>query len=210
MKKLGTFLLASVALVAVSCSSAEGEATEDEVVVIESVTYSLDTTNSSLVWAANMGPDYGHEGLVDITEGSIVMEGEALTSGSFTVDMNTIRATGMEEEKAGYLRAHLMGTAPDEDHPANLFFNSVEFPTIGITLGEYKDGMLGLTLSILGKELSQDVAVELTSDENGASINGEFALDLNSLEIPGLQPNPEDGSQINPAIDFKLNVALTK
>jgi len=208
MKKLGTFFIASVALIAVSCSSAEDA--QEEVVAVEAITYSIDTTNSSLAWAANMGPDYGHEGLVDITEGSIVMEGEALTSGSFTIDMNTIRSTDLEEPKATYLAAHLMGTAPDEDHPADLFFNTLAFPSVSVTLGDYTDGKLGLTLTILGKELEQDVAVELTSDENGASIIGDFALDLNSLEIPGLQPNPEDGSQINPAIDFKLNVALTK
>lgn len=204
MKKIGIVLFAAVAVITASCSS-----TEAEVEVVETVSYSLDTEASSLEWAANMGPDYGHTGTVEISEGSIEMTGDDLTSGSFIIDMNTIKSTDLEEPKASYLAAHLMGTAPDEKHPVDLFFNSPKFPTVKVTLGEYKDGKLGLTLDILGKELKQDVAVKLTSNDKGASIKGDFALDMNALEIPGLQPGP-DGSQINPAIDFKLNVVLKK
>lgn len=203
MKKLGIFLFASLALVATSCSNT---ATEE---AVESTTYTLDKEATTLEWAANMSPEYGHKGFVEITEGSIEMEGDVLTGGSFTIDMNTIKSTDLEEPKAGILASHLKGTAPDEQHPVDLFFNTPKFPTVEVTLGEYKDGKLGLTLSILGKELKQDVAVKIKNDEKGASIKGDFALDFNSLEIPGLQPNP-DGSQINPAIDFKLNVILKK
>ncbi len=204
MKTIGILLFASLAVVATSCSTSEGEET------VEAVTYTLDKEATSLEWAASMSPEYGHTGLVDITEGTLVMEGEELKSGSFTIDMNTIRSTDLEEPKAGYLAAHLKGTAPDEDHPVDLFFNTPKYPTVGVTLGEYKDGKLGLTLSIMGEELTQNVPVELTSDENGAWIKGDFSLDFTSLEIPGLQPNPEDGSQINPVIDFKLKAALKK
>jgi len=204
MKKIRIALFASLAVIATSCSTTE---TEQE--IVEPTTYSLDKEASSLEWAANMGPDYGHTGTVEISEGTIEMEGSELTSGSFTIDMNTIKSTDLEEPKAGYLAAHLMGTAPDEKHPVDMFFNTPKFPTVTVTLGKYKGGKLGLTINILGKELKQDVAVKLMNDDNGASIKGDFALDMNSLEIPGLQPGP-DGSQINPSIDFKLNVKLNK
>ena len=204
MKKIRIALFASLAVIATSYSTTE---TEQE--IVEPTTYSLDKEASSLEWAANMGPDYGHTGTVEISEGTIEMEGSELTSGSFTIDMNTIKSTDLEEPKAGYLAAHLMGTAPDEKHPVDMFFNTPKFPTVTVTLGEYKGGKLGLTINILGKELKQDVAVKLMNDDNGASIKGDFALDMNSLEIQGLQPGP-DGSQINPSIDFKLNVKLNK
>ena len=205
MKKTGIILFASLAVIATSCSS-----TDAEQETVETLTYSIDKETSSLEWAANMGPDYGHKGFVDITEGTLTTEDGEVTSGSFTIDMNTIKSTDLEEPKASYLAAHLMGTAPDEDHPVDLFFNTPKFPTVAVTLGEYKDGMLDLNISILGKDLVQKVPVKLTSNEKGASIKGDFSLDMNSLEIPGLQPNPEDGSQINPVIDFKLNVSLKK
>ena len=205
MKTTGILLFASLAVIATSCST-----TSTEEVAVEPITYTLDKEASSLEWAGSMSPEYGHTGVVEITEGTLVMEGDDLMSGSFVIDMNTIKSTDLEEPKAGYLAAHLMGTAPDEAHPVDLFFNTPKYPTVDVTLGDYKDGKLGLTLSILGKELTQDVPVELTSDENGAWIKGDFSLDLASLEIPGLQPNPEDGSQINPVIDFKLKAALNK
>jgi len=204
MKKIGIILFASLAVIATSCSTT---ATEE---VVETTTYNLDKANSSLGWAANMSPEYGHTGFVDITEGTIEMEGDVLKSGSFTIDMNTIVSTDLEEPKASALASHLKGTAPDEMHPVDLFFNTPKYPTVKVTLGEYNNSKLELTLDILGKKLTQEVAVKLTTNEKGASLKGDFALDLNSLEIPGLQPNPEDGSQINPAIDFKLNVALKK
>jgi hypothetical protein len=207
MKRISTLMIASIALVAASCSSTE-DATEE--VAVEAVTYSLDADASSLGWAANMGPEYGHKGTVNVTEGSISMEGESLTSGSFTIDMSTIKSTDLEEPKAGYLAAHLQGTAPDEDHPADLFFNVPQYPTVGVTLNSYEGGKLNLTLNMLGKELTQDAEVELSSDENGATIKGDFTLDFTSLEIPGLQPNPEDDSQINPVIEFSLDIVLKK
>ena len=91
MKRISTLMIASIALVAASCSSTE-DATEE--VAVEAVTYTLDAEASSLGWAANMGPEYGHKGTVNVTEGSISMEGESLTSGSFTVDMSTIKEYG--------------------------------------------------------------------------------------------------------------------
>lgn len=203
MKKLNLFLIATIGMFAVACSGSAEE-------VVETSKYTLDKKASTLEWAASMSPEYGHKGTVEITEGSIEMVGDSLKSGSFTIDMNSIKSTDLEEPKAGYLNAHLMGTAPDEDHPADLFFNTPKYPNVKVTLGEYSNGKLTLNLDILDKKLTQQVAVKLTSDDKGASIKGDFALDFASLNIPGLQPNPEDGSGINPAIDFKLNVVLKK
>lgn len=207
MKKIGILFMAATALTVASCSSSD-EATEDEVKV-EAVTYKLDAANSSITWKGQMSADYGHSGTVQMSEGSITMEGEELTSGSFTVDMNTIDDTSLEAPKSDYLSGHLMGTMVDEDHPVDLFFNVPKFPNVEVTLGDYKDGNLAIKLNILGQSLEQNVAVTLSADDNGASIKGSFSLDLESLGIPGFQAN-EDGSQISPTIEFDLNVAMTK
>ena len=201
-------MLATTALLAVACSSETNVEENEE--TVEAVEYTLDAENSSLRWAANMGPDYGHKGTVNITEGSLTMEGDALTSGSFVIDMNSIVSTDLEDPKAGVLAGHLTGTMVDEDHPVDMFFNTPKFPQVTVTLGDYADGKLGLTLDIVGKKLEQEVDATLTADENGASIKGDFGLDMTSLMLPGLQPNPEDGSGINPVIDFNLDVKLKK
>lgn len=197
--------MAAGAVSLVACTSSVEEETE---VVVEPVTYTLDAANSTLGWAASMSPEYGHQGTVDFKSGSITMEGDELTGGSFVVDMTTIKNTDQEAEKANALEGHLKGTMVDEDHPADMFFNTEKYPTVEVKLGEYKDGKLTTTLMIMGSELTQEVPVTITSDENGASIKGKFSMDFSSLGMPGLEPS-EHGS-ISPKFEFDLNVMLTK
>lgn len=206
MKKFAPIMLASMAFIAVSCSSSVEEENADAT----EVSYSLDKEGSSLKWMANMGPDYGHEGTVEISEGSLTMKGDELVEGTFTVDMTSIKNTDLDAPKSDYLVSHIAGTAPDEDHPVDLFFNVPKHPTVGVKLNSYKDGKLNVTLTIVGKELTQDIAVKISSDEKGASIKGDFAINMDPLGIAGFQKNPEDGSQIGPEVKFSLNVALKK
>ena len=112
MKKINLFLFVALGLVAVSCSGTSEE-------TVETSKYTLDKKASSLEWAASMSPEYGHKGTVEITEGSIEMEGDVLKSGAFTIDMNTIKSTDLEEPKASILAGHLKGTETDENHPAD-------------------------------------------------------------------------------------------
>lgn len=203
MKKLGILFLAAGALSLGACTE-----TVEEETIVEIFTYSLDAENSTIIWGASMSPEYGHKGTVGFKSGSITMENGILTEGSFVVDMTTIKNTDQPEEKAMNLEGHLKGTIVTEDHPQDGFFNTPEFPTVDVTLGEYKDGNLSVTLTILGTELTQDVAVTISSDENDASIKGVFSIDFGSVGIPGLAPS-EHGS-ISPKFDFDLNIMLTK
>ena len=204
MKKFGILFLAAGTLSLGACT----ETAEDETVVVESVSYSLDTENSSLTWKGTMSPEYFHTGTVDLKSGSITMEEGVLTEGSFVVDMTSIDDTSLEAPKSDYLSGHLMGTMVDEDHPVNMFFNTPDFPTVDVKLGEYKDGKLTTTIMILGSELTQDIPVTLMADEDGASIKGKFSMDFSSLGIPGLAQMAE--GSISPIIEFDLNVMLTK
>ncbi len=201
MKKIGFLFLAAVAMAFVSCSPAEE--------VVEPVTYNLDAANSTLSWKGSMAVDYFHTGTVDFKSGSITMEGDSLTAGSFVLDMTSIKNTDLEDKvKASYLEGHLMGTIVDSMRPQNMFFNTPEYPTVEVKLGAYKDGMLTTTLVILETELTQDVAVKLTADEKGASLTGKFSMDIADAKIPGFAPS-EQGS-IATAIEFDLNLKLTK
>ena len=206
MKTIGIMLMGALVLLTTACSTNE-EST------IESTTYTLHTDETTLTWSANMGPNYGHTGTISVSEGSMVMHEDDLIEGSFTIDMNSLKNTDLieagEVDKAGYLVGHLKGTMVDENHPADLFFNVPIFPTTTVSLGEYNDGELALTISTLGKEITQKVPMKIVQDEHGATITGDFSVDFTKIEIPGLRPN-DDGSQINPIIDFKLDLLMTK
>jgi len=204
MKKTGILFVAAAALTVASCSSAD-EAKNEEVVA---VTYTLDKENSKLSWTGS-ATDHDQAGTVRFSQGTVTMEGESLTGGSFTVDMNTISTTSLEGEKAASLDRHLKGLDDNEHHKPEDFFNINKFGNVEVSLGEYKDGKLTTTLNMLGQSLTQDVAVKISSDDKGASITGSFSLDFKSLNIPGFAVN-EDGSGISPSVAFELNLALTK
>ncbi len=213
MKKASVLFLAATALFVASCSSSDEPTDEngaDE--KVESAVYTLDPASTTLTWHGEMSPEYGHDGTVTITEGSVNMMGDALESGSFSVDMNSITVTdeGMDDEKKGYLAAHLMGTAPDEDHPQNMFWNTPDFPAATVTLNGYVDGQLDMTLNVIGKEVNKTVPATVKVDGDKAMIMGDFSIDFSDLGIPGFMADPETGEGISPTVDFSLNAVLNK
>lgn len=213
MKKASVLFLAATAFFVVSCSSSD-DTTDEENGTEEAkeVTYSLDAASSSLTWHGEMGPEYGHNGTVSISEGSVTMMGEALESGSFSIDMNSIAVTdeGMEDDKKGYLAAHLKGTAPDEDHPQNMFWNTPDFPATTVTLNSFEDGQLDMTMNVIGKEVNKTVPATIKMDGDKLMIMGDFSIEFSDMGIPGFMANPETGEGISPKVDFSLNVVLSK
>ena len=76
-----------------------------------------------------------HEGNINLVSGTLIIENEALTGGSFTVDMTSIKTTDLEGKSAQNLEGHLksddfFGVAT---HPeATLVFTSVEAKGSGL------------------------------------------------------------------------------
>ena len=202
--------MAAIGFLYASCSTNTSQEETTEAHTPEVVVYTLNAESSSLNWKGMMSPEYFHVGTVTLSEGSLTTEDGTIKEGSFTVDMTSIRNTDLEEPKSGYLEGHLKGTIVDENNPVNSFFNTPEFPTVTVTVGNYEEGNLETTLNILGKELTQSVPVSFKPSEEGAIIEGAFSMDFTSLQIPGLQPNPETGESISPNIEFELKLVLRK
>ncbi len=211
MKKASVFFLAATALFVASCSSNEESTDENGTDEVKAITYTLDASNSTLGWHGEMGPDYGHNGTVAISKGSVTMLGDALESGSFTIDMNSITVTdeGMDDVKKGYLAAHLMGTAPDEDHPQNMFWNTPDFPSATVTLNSYENGQLEMTLNVIGKDVKTTVPATIKVEGDKAMITGDFSISFADMGIPGFMADPETGEGISPNVEFSLNAVLT-
>lgn len=213
MKKASVLFLAMAGLFVTACSSTEEETEENGTEEkVEAVVYNLDAANSTLTWHGEMNPEYGHNGTVGISEGSVTMMGDALESGSFTIDMNDIVVTdeGMPEDKKGYLAAHLKGTAPDEDHPQNMFWNTPDFPNATVTLNSYEDGQLSMTLDVIGQKMKATVPATMKTEGDQVMIMGDFTLDFGGMGIPGFMADPETGEGISSEVDFTLNAVLSK
>lgn len=209
MKKASVFFLAATALFVASCTSNDEASEENGKEEAVAVTYNIDVANSSLEWATKATDGHGHMGNVAFQAGTLTMKGDAVSKGNFVVDMYSIESTDLDGDMKGALEGHLKGTIVDDMHPVNMFFNVESFPTVKVELGEYKDGNLEVTLNVVGAKLTQSVPVSIKADGEKATISGDFSINMESTGIMGFQKQ-EDGSQIGPNVDFKLNAVLTK
>ena len=203
MKHLKLSVFATLALLMSACSSNENSNSEESTSAV--VVMSLDAENSSLNWAGRENENHFRKGTVNFTEGSISLEGDKIISGSFTIDMNSISAQdeGLPAEKIKYLNGHLKDTA---------FFQTYDFPNTIVTIGEYKDGELETTISVLGVDLKNNIPVEVNTSGENVTIKGDFSIDLAETGMKYITDvNPETGvPSAKSIVEFKLNLNLKK
>jgi polyisoprenoid-binding protein YceI len=68
--------------------------------------YKIDHSKSGITWVGKKVIG-GENGTINIKDGSVNYNGSTITSGSFTVDMNTIKALSQEGENKTKLENHL-------------------------------------------------------------------------------------------------------
>uniref|UniRef100_UPI004049BDF7 YceI family protein n=1 Tax=Flavobacterium sp. TaxID=239 RepID=UPI004049BDF7 len=130
MKKviLSLFVLATISL-NVACKGEKNENTEAEEVATaseESVTYLVSPEESVIEWIGSK-PTGKHNGTINLKSGEIAVNNDAVESGMFVIDMNSILVTDLASgDGKEDLEAHLKGTGDKEgeDH----FFNATKFP----------------------------------------------------------------------------------
>jgi hypothetical protein len=156
-----------------------------------------------LKWKGFEGEDEFHVGTIKFSEGSLTMKGDAVESGSFVVDMTSIEVTdeGMPDKYKAKLQGHL---------GAEDVWNIAEFASTSVTLGEYKDGELSITLNVLGQEVPATVPVSITVENQVAKIQGDFTVDFTSLNVPLFEPQEEEDESISPVIEYSLLAALAE
>ncbi len=128
------FFVAMIALMASCTPEPEGEKAEvadavsaEEIQEAAGEAVAVNTEASVINWT---GTKVGgqHTGTIKLSEGELTVDGDKLTGGSFTIDMNSIEVTDLEGDKKGWLEAHLKGTGDDEEKKDH-FFNVAEYPT---------------------------------------------------------------------------------
>lgn len=106
----------------------------------------VNTEKSKIVWKGYKVTG-SHEGVINMTSGSLSFKNDKLTDGSFTIDMTSISNTDMEGEYKGKLEGHLK---------SDDFFGVSKFPTAKLDFKKVKpDGKNSYTvtgdLTIKGK-----------------------------------------------------------
>lgn len=128
MKKI--FYLSIITILIMNCNSKSASdnlklQNKEQVQLSKLKTIFVDTDISSIKWIGKKILS-SHEGIINISNGELVMNGNKLESGIIEVDMTSILNTDIENEK---YRNKLSNHLKNED-----FFNVAEYPTSILTI----------------------------------------------------------------------------
>lgn len=164
-------------VVCVVCAFCVGKKPADTAVVGQvasatGVQYQLDTTNSVIEWIGSAPGNYQHNGTVRFSAGTVGLEGQLITSGSFSVNMKTISALDETGKDKKNLESHLM----NEDFFEVEKFPSGAFQFVRVTAA---NDSAGYTLRVEGnltlKNVTLPVKFRAKTTINNDSMNAESA-----------------------------------
>lgn len=181
-------LTLTTALALVACTDSKtaetGEAGEAAAASVAALSYSIDHSASSLVWTGrNVIAGKAHTGTIDISAGTLSVEGDAITAGDFTIDMASIKNIDVENpEYNAKLVGHLKDTA---------FFFVADYPTASfvVTSVEPVSGEEGVTHHVSGNLTLRGVTKEIkipanvSLAESGVNAKADFVIDRSLWEV---------------------------
>lgn len=207
------FLALSVLVLAVACTGNPKNKIEgtDSQAVAEGQGDSLvvDKTASTIHWIGSK-PAGHHNGTIGIKDGSLVINGESVVSGSFVIDMSSIINADLTDEKMNKM---LVDHLKSED-----FFDIAKYPesTFAITKVEAVAGNDSITHNVSGNLKMKDVEKNITF---GAKITKEgdlYKAESVPFTIDRTQWNVKYGSKsifaelkdnvINDNIELRINI----
>jgi len=209
MKK--TVLLSAVAGVFLaSCAgNPEGKkaATGDAVdasTEVAGVVYTVDPQASKLVWTGKKVTG-SHTGTVDIKSGSLHVDGDKITGGSFVVDMPTLVDLSLEGEANAMLTGHLKSNDffDVENHPESTF------EITGVEAGEAENDLKvsgNLTIRGITKNITFDATVSELTDAS-AKVDADFNI---AREDWGVNYTGKADDLISKEINFKVSLVAVK
>jgi polyisoprenoid-binding protein YceI len=214
MKKV--LLMIAVAAFATACnnSTETAETTEVTTAVEAGEATVLALSESTVKWTGKKLTGE-HFGKINISEGSLFVDGDQLSGGSFTIDMNTITVEDLTDAAQNKdLTDHLFS----EDFFNVAQFNAANFEITGVEALAAADEA-GNTHTISGnltiKGITQGISFPAKVDNNEAGINAsaKFNIDRTLWDIKFKSGKffPELGDKvISDEIGIELNLAATK
>lgn len=203
MRKNIIFGASAVMMFAViSCGGSEEstESTEntDSVVVIEPVTYTIDTAASIINWYNMDGDAKGHFGTVKVLEGTYTLEGDVITAGSLTANLNSV---SVDDEMGG---AKLLGHILTAD-----LLDVNQFATATFTFEKHENSSVVGTLSVSGVDVVIDAPVSI--NEGGLEV-ADFTANLAHLPffIREVAEVANEAERHDPNIGFNASIVAVK
>jgi polyisoprenoid-binding protein YceI len=214
MKKV--LLLFVVAAFATACGNSANTAETTEVgSAVEAGDANVLTIAESTVKWTGKKLTGEHYGKINISEGQLFVDGDQLSGGSFTIDMNTITVEDLEDaEYNKKLTDHLYS----EDFFNVAQFNAANFEITGVEALAAADAA-GNTHTISGnltiKGITKGISFPAKVENNEAGINASAKFDIDrtlwDIKYRSGKIFPEIGDKvIYDEIGIELNLAATK
>lgn len=184
MKTTKIFALATLAVAAVACNNAadsEANTTDaQEVANVETAeVYNVSSEAGVINWRGfKTNVDWGHDGTIQVKEGSFQVEGNELVGGSFVIDMESMDTKDYEktEEDYGKLMGHLM---------SDDFFSVSTYPTATFEITNVMANPNGETSHIVKGNLTMKDAtnnIEIPANVNVTDNAVEFSTPQFSID----------------------------
>ena len=187
-----------------SCGNTETKKLEAplEVQELDSVLKSLkiNTSTSKVEWKGVMVGIYSHNGFVSIKEGNLVYQGNSITGGNITIDMETMtQSDSLYKTEDNKLVAHL--ESPD-------FFDVANFPTaiFEITSSDLGTNKVYGNLTVKGITDSE-VVENVIFDVEKKSATGTLKFDRQKYGVnyKGSKKDMLVGDEVEMTISLKIN-----
>lgn len=165
--------------------------------------HSLDLSESTVNWAGSMIGVKTHTGMLKFTDGELLLAGDQLQGGSFTVDMTDYEMTDDNYEADGAsagTRAHLMGHLMSDD-----FFAAEAHPTSKFEITRVEGNTAYGNLTVRGQTFEETVKnIQVARQGNRVKATGELTFDRQKYGVAWTSPM-KDMVLSN---DIKLKVEL--
>lgn len=160
----------------------------------------INTSTSSVEWKGVMVGIYSHNGFVSIKEGNLVYQGNSITGGKITIDMETMtQSDSLYKTEENKLVAHL--ESPD-------FFDVANFPnaTFEITSSNLGSNKVYGNLTVKGITNSE-VVENVIFDVKTKSATGTLKFDRQKYGVTykGSKKDMLVGDEVEMTISLKTN-----
>lgn len=204
MKKVFLFLSAGAFVLASCVGNPEGKKAETtdgvEVTEVAGTELAVNTAESTVEWTGRKVSGQ-HHGTVDITSGTLLVDGDQLVGGNFVIDLNTITNLDMEGEYKEKLEGHLKS----ED-----FFDVTNHPEATFEITGISASSEAGVFVVSGNLTIRDVTKNITFDAQVAELSAtsvNVKADFNiAREDWGVNYAGQADDLISKEINFKINL----
>ena len=177
-------IFAAIALMSlISCGSEDGANTNESTSGVsnaEMSIYTVDKKQSRIKWQGELIGAYGHEGTLNVSDGSFSVAGNEVVSGTITLDMNSIIAADRNyDPNSGQTKEALLADFSSPD-----FFDVEDHPTATFTIITAGNGSVGGDLTICGVSNYIKIAkLSVEAFEDGVSVGGAFTFNRQDFGV---------------------------